>query len=186
MNQVKIIYTGDIPRARLFTGMALEQLRILEREMTLSPGVEQADRVLDPFPGSGISIACSNTFGAREVTIDVPFEGLQPDKREPRKVRRCPYWGCFTLGRIIGPSKGLDMDDIGRRYDVAICDQGRDYITILFCRTSDFATYTPGELVIVSTGWHRQGCCLNPPEKTVDYMITPLSCPFPEWEEVWA
>ena len=181
---IKVKYSGNIPEARLLTGLGLDQLRILERQMSNAPGVERDGRVLDPFPGSGISIVASNTLGAREVVIHVPLPGSsKDDPRKKKKIRRCPFWGCFTLGKIVGPSRGLDMDDVGRRYDVSICDYGTGYTTILFCRTSDFATYEPGELVIVSTGWHEQGCCLNPPAKTVQYVITPLACPYQLWWE---
>lgn len=179
MIPAKIVITGDVVRGRGFIKFAKEQLNILERLMSFQ-GLNEGVRTVKPYPG--VVVECWSSFSLHEVRIHVePGKGGDVSVSEEDKKQRCPEFQCYTVGYIVGPTEGLNMDTPERRYDVQICRLRSMYVLLMACKTSDFATYEPDEQVLVHKVWATFPCCLNPDGDYVGFNITPLVCSHPRW-----
>lgn len=181
-----IVITGDRVAGINFVNYAKGQLEILRRQMSLTTPrpLPEGYRTVHPFPG--VVVECWAGYGSSVVKIHVSkeFKGFDV-KPEDEKNRECIMFLCYTVGYIIGPTEGVDMDTIERRYDVELCKQKRYYIRVNTCNTSDFATYQKGEQVLVSTKWNTQPCCSNAlAEGFAGYVVTPLKSNFQRWRDL--
>jgi len=189
MIPVKIVVSGDIQLGKQFIGEALSQMRILDKAMSFQ-GLNEDSRTVKL--SKWVTVQCWTSYSFKVVHIHA-VSGYKLSEYICKKSEKlkCFSFACFSVGRIIKESLDqegipIDMHSVDRCYDVEICDKSIEYILILNCKTSDFATYQAGEKVIVSTKWDGTGCRTNAQEPflvtPMNIIITPLLCSFPLWE----
>jgi len=195
MIPVKIVIDGDIPRGKLFIGMAKGQMQRLRRSMSFQK-LREGFNTTTPFPG--VVVQCWRSHSLEVINIYVePVGGAggvaQP---KPEQWKECLCVPHFSFGIVIlvtpeKPADDADPEDIaaynefllgGERftYSINLCNTRR-YILYENVYSAGWEKYNVGQYVLVSMGNDdpigsydcERRCLLQEPEFEV-FIVSPL------------
>lgn len=144
----RFIPKGDVPSAKGFYGMAMDQLAILNRQRTL--GLKDEIRRVAPFPG--VEIVCiSNRFGYQEVTVNVlavPKDSVDETSRKKTSATQMDNRFFVRVGSL--------SDIVTDEYGHVIQDSTRYYWIDFFAHenavpiSNQIAFYSPGKTYLTN------------------------------------